>query len=72
MGPGELEDLRSALSCVYVKLEAETITQPDVIELQARAEILEGEIGAILDADVLEHMAERLPALPADSGETLF
>ncbi|MFE6857118.1 hypothetical protein [Nocardia sp. NPDC057668] len=75
MGPGELENLRSALSCVYLKLEAETITEPDVVELQTRAEVLEGEIGAILDAEVIERMGERprgAPSHSSDSADTLF
>ncbi len=45
-----LEGLRSALSCVYEKLEAESLTHPDSIELVARAEALEDQIDTLQDA----------------------
>lgn len=45
----ELEDLRSALSCVYEKLNAESLTGPDSIELVARAEVLQNQIDAVED-----------------------
>lgn len=46
----KLEDLRSALSCVYEKLEAESLTEPDSIELVARAEAIQDQIDTIQDA----------------------
>ncbi|WP_040806746.1 hypothetical protein [Nocardia concava] len=48
----ELEDLRSLLSCVFVKLEAESLTEPDRVELVARAEVVQERIDAIQDAVV--------------------
>ncbi|MFI6866152.1 hypothetical protein [Nocardia sp. NPDC050406] len=43
----KLEDLRSALSCVFEKLGAESLTEPDRVELIARAEVLEDEIDTL-------------------------
>ncbi|MFE3102156.1 hypothetical protein ACFROC_01330 [Nocardia tengchongensis] len=45
----KLEDLRSALSCVFEKLGAESLTEPDRIELVARAEVVQDQIDAIQD-----------------------
>ncbi|RDI67414.1 hypothetical protein [Nocardia pseudobrasiliensis] len=47
----KLEDLRSALSCVMEKLGAESLTEPDRIELVARAEVVQDQIDAIQDGD---------------------
>ncbi len=44
----ELEDLRSTLSCVFEKLDAESLTEPDRVELVARAEVVQDQIDAIL------------------------
>ncbi|MGW4533542.1 hypothetical protein ACWEOI_21585 [Nocardia sp. NPDC004340] len=46
---GKLEDLRSVLSCVFEKLGAESLTEPDRVELVARAEIVQDQIDAIQD-----------------------
>ncbi|RDI51598.1 hypothetical protein [Nocardia mexicana] len=43
----KLEDLRSALSCVFEKLGAESLTEPDRVELVARAEVVQDRIDAI-------------------------
>ncbi|WP_433655048.1 hypothetical protein ACQPW1_29500 [Nocardia sp. CA-128927] len=43
----KLEDLRSALSCVYEKLGAESLTEPDSVELVGRAEVIQDQIDAI-------------------------
>ncbi|MFI6217812.1 hypothetical protein ACIBCD_37895 [Nocardia brasiliensis] len=43
----ELEDLRSMLSCVFEKLGAESLTEPDRVELVARAEVVQDQIDAI-------------------------
>ncbi|MVU80540.1 hypothetical protein GPX89_25235 [Nocardia sp. ET3-3] len=48
----ELEDLRSVLSCVFEKLGAESLTEPDRVELVARAEVVQDQIDAIQDAAV--------------------
>ncbi|WP_327145840.1 hypothetical protein [Nocardia sp. NBC_01327] len=45
----KLEDLRSVLSCVYQKLDAESLTEPDRVELVARAEVVQDQIDAIQD-----------------------
>ncbi|MEU1205825.1 hypothetical protein [Nocardia sp. NPDC005825] len=45
----KLEDLRSALSCVFEKLGAESLTEPDRVELVARAEVVQEQIDAIQD-----------------------
>ncbi|MEV6073211.1 hypothetical protein AB0L82_42270 [Nocardia sp. NPDC052001] len=45
----ELENLRSALSCVYEKLGAESLTEPDRVELVARAEVVQDRIDALQD-----------------------
>ncbi|WP_280356086.1 hypothetical protein [Nocardia otitidiscaviarum] len=66
----KLEDLRSALSCVFEKLGAESLTEPDRVELVARAEVVQDQIDAIQDADGEEHV--RITAAPEPSGERLF
>lgn len=66
-----LEDLRSALSCVYLKLDAESLTHPDSIELSARAGVLQDHIDAILDST--EPQPQALPRpIPPPSSEQLF
>ncbi|MEC3918527.1 hypothetical protein [Nocardia sp. CDC160] len=45
----ELEELRSVLSCVFEKLGAESLTEPDRVELVARAEVVQEQIDAIED-----------------------
>ncbi|MEV6769544.1 hypothetical protein AB0N05_13045 [Nocardia sp. NPDC051030] len=45
----KLEGLRSALSCVFEKLGAESLTEPDRVELVARAEVVQDQIDAIQD-----------------------
>ncbi|UGT43636.1 hypothetical protein LTV02_09735 [Nocardia yamanashiensis] len=47
----KLEDLRSTLSCVFEKLGAETLTEPDRVELVARAEVVQEQIDAIQYAE---------------------
>ncbi|WP_280275640.1 hypothetical protein [Nocardia wallacei] len=37
------------LSCVFEKLGAESLTEPDRVELVARAEVVQGQIEAIQD-----------------------
>ncbi|MFE2961285.1 hypothetical protein [Nocardia tengchongensis] len=55
----KLEDLRSALSCVYEKLGAESLTEPDRVELVARAEVVQDQIDAIQDViDDEEQLAD--------------
>ncbi|WP_405136099.1 hypothetical protein [Nocardia sp. NBC_01388] len=53
----QLEDLRSALSCVYQKLDAESLTEPDRVELVARAEVVQDQIDAIQNAIGNEELA---------------
>ncbi|MBL1076444.1 hypothetical protein JK358_18765 [Nocardia sp. 2] len=45
----KLEDLRSLLSCVVEKLGAESLTEPDRVELVARAAVVQDQIDAIQD-----------------------
>ncbi|MEV0463849.1 hypothetical protein ACFXO9_12535 [Nocardia tengchongensis] len=55
----KLEDLRSALSCVFEKLGAESLTEPDRVELVARAEVVQDQIDAIQDViDDEEQLAD--------------
>ncbi|WP_157534921.1 hypothetical protein [Nocardia inohanensis] len=51
----KLEDLRSTLSCVFEKLGAESLTEPDRVELEERAEVVQTQIDEIQDADWHEH-----------------
>ncbi|GAB4583930.1 hypothetical protein [Nocardia sp. IFM 10818] len=68
-----LEDLRSALSCVFEKLDAESLTEPDRVELVARAEVVQDRIDAIQDAiDDEEHPRTRTTPAPKPSGDRLF
>ncbi|MCU1639897.1 MAG: hypothetical protein JWN03_172 [Nocardia sp.] len=61
----ELEGLRSALSCVYEKLDAESLTEPDSTELVARAEVIQDQIDAIQDAISNDEVARtRTPPAP--------
>lgn len=69
----KLEDLRSALSCVYQKLDAESLTQPDNIELVARAEVIQDQIDAIQDAIGNDEVARtRTRPAPPPSSDRLF
>ncbi|MFC9440459.1 hypothetical protein [Nocardia sp. NPDC057030] len=62
-----LEDLRSVLSCVFEKLGAESLTEPDRVELVARAEVVQDRIDAIQDVfDDEEPVATSAPESPAD------
>ncbi|SUA75716.1 Uncharacterised protein [Nocardia otitidiscaviarum] len=65
-----LENLRSALSCVFEKLGAESLTEPDRVELVMRAEIVQDQIDAIQDAVGEEYV--RTATLPEPSGDRLF
>ncbi|MGW4243883.1 hypothetical protein [Nocardia sp. NPDC004722] len=44
---GRLEALRSELSCVFEKLGAESLTEPDRVELVGRAEVVQDRIDAL-------------------------
>ncbi|GAB2538340.1 hypothetical protein [Nocardia heshunensis] len=50
----DLENLRSVLSCVFEKLGAESLTEPDRIDLESRAEVVQDQIDAIQYADGAE------------------
>ncbi|MGW2660485.1 hypothetical protein ACWCW7_05935 [Nocardia tengchongensis] len=63
----KLEDLRSVLSCVFEKLGAESLTEPDRVELVARAEVVQDQIDAI--QDVIDD--EEQP-VPEPWGDRLF
>ncbi|WP_194836600.1 hypothetical protein [Nocardia sp. XZ_19_369] len=69
----KLEDLRSVLSCVFEKLGAESLTEPDRVELVTRAEVVQDQIDAIEDVVCDE---ERVPVRtthePEPSGDRLF
>ncbi|QLY29174.1 hypothetical protein [Nocardia huaxiensis] len=66
----KLEDLRSVLSCVFEKLGAECLTEPDRVELVARAEVVQDQIDAIQDDIDDERM--RTTAAPEPSDDRLF
>ncbi|MFD8246641.1 hypothetical protein [Nocardia sp. NPDC059691] len=70
----KLEDLRSVLSCVFEKLGAESLTEPDRIELVARAEVVQDQIDAIEDViDDEERVRVGTTTLvPEPSGDRLF
>ncbi|MBF6134219.1 hypothetical protein IU501_14580 [Nocardia otitidiscaviarum] len=68
----KLEDLRSVLSCVFEKLGAESLTEPDRVELVARAEAVQDQIDAIQDAGGEENGRLRTTALPEPPGDRLF
>ncbi|MBB5916948.1 hypothetical protein BJY24_005860 [Nocardia transvalensis] len=70
---GKLEDLRSVLSCVFEKLGAESLTEPDRVELVARAEVVQDQIEAIQDGiDDEERARMRTTAVPEPTGDRLF
>lgn len=69
----DLEDLRSALSCVYEKLGAESLTEPDRVELVARAEVVQDRIDAIQDVLGNDELARtRTRPAPPPSSDRLF
>lgn len=69
----KLEDLRSALSCVYEKLGAESLTEPDCIELVARAEVIQDQIDTIQDAVGNDEVASaRTTPTPPPASDRLF
>lgn len=67
----KLEDLRSALSCVYEKLGAESLTEPDRVELVARAEVVQDQIDAIQYA-VGDEEGARIGDAPVPESDPLF
>ncbi|MEV6073395.1 hypothetical protein AB0L82_43195 [Nocardia sp. NPDC052001] len=70
-----LEELRSALSLIYEKLDTETITEPECIELEERAGVIQDEIDAILNvigAEVQKALRERPRPASPPSSERLF
>ncbi|MFI6173457.1 hypothetical protein ACIBCN_42230 [Nocardia sp. NPDC051052] len=69
----KLEDLRSVLSCVFEKLGAESLTEPDQVELVARAEVVQDQIEAIQDVvGDEERIRMRTTPVPEPSGDRLF
>ncbi|MGW0247232.1 hypothetical protein ACWDYH_11400 [Nocardia goodfellowii] len=69
----KLEDLRSVLSCVFEKLGAESLTEPDRVELVARAGVVQDRIDAIEDAvDEEERVRMRTLPVPEPSSDLLF
>ncbi|MFD6463949.1 hypothetical protein, partial [Streptomyces roseolus] len=65
------EDLRSVLSCVFEKLNAESLTEPDRVELVARAETVQDQIDAA--QDVIDHEeAVRTAPEPEPAADRLF
>ncbi|MFJ1455079.1 hypothetical protein [Nocardia sp. N2S4-5] len=70
---GKLEDLRSVLSCVFERLGAESLTEPDRVELVARAEVVQDQIDAIRDViDDEERVRMRTMPVPEPTGDRLF
>ncbi|MGW4354236.1 hypothetical protein ACWELJ_19330 [Nocardia sp. NPDC004582] len=70
---GGLEELRSVLSCVFEKLGAESLTEPDRVELVARAAVVQDQIDAIQDGVGDEERVDgRATAVPDPSGDRLF
>ncbi|WP_405486341.1 hypothetical protein [Nocardia sp. NBC_00511] len=68
-----LESLRSTLSCVYLKLEAESLTEPDRVELIARAEVVQDQVDAIQDVVDDDELARPGAApVPPSSDDRLF
>lgn len=65
-----LEDLLSVLSCVFEKLGAESLTEPDRVELVARAEVVQDQIDAI--QDVIDEERMRATPAPEPSADRLF
>ncbi|WP_159080295.1 hypothetical protein [Nocardia suismassiliense] len=69
----KLEDLRSVLSCVFEKLGAESLTEPDRVELVTRAEVVQDQIDAIQDVGCdEEHVHMRTTQVPEPSDDRLF
>ncbi|MFE3056008.1 hypothetical protein [Nocardia sp. NPDC059239] len=69
----KLENLRSVLSCVFEKLEAESLTEPDRVELVARAEAVQDQIDAIEDVIADEELVcTRTAPVPEHSSDRLF
>lgn len=69
----KLEDLRSALSCVFEKLGAESLTEPDRVELVARAEVVQDQIDAIQDVVADEERVHmRTTPAPEPTTDRLF
>ncbi|MFF0633881.1 hypothetical protein ACFYTS_15405 [Nocardia sp. NPDC004151] len=69
----KLEDLRSVLSCVFEKLGHESLTEPDRVELVARAEVVQDQIDAIQDVIDDEERGRMLTTpVPEPSGDQLF
>ncbi|MFF3226921.1 hypothetical protein ACFYV7_29285 [Nocardia suismassiliense] len=69
----KLEDLRSVLSCVFEKLGAESLTEPDRVELVTRAEVVQDQIDAIQDVVCDgERVHLRTTHAPEPSGDRLF
>ncbi|WP_156959391.1 hypothetical protein [Nocardia sp. BMG51109] len=61
------------LSCVVEKLGAESLTEPDRVELVARAEVVQDQIEAIQDViDDEERLRMRATPVPEPSGDRLF
>lgn len=67
----ELENLRSVLSCVFEKLGAETLTEPDRVELVARAEVVQERIDTIQDV-ISDEAGEAIGTVPDPSEDRLF
>ncbi|WP_158675581.1 hypothetical protein [Nocardia stercoris] len=69
----KLEDLRSALSCVFEKLGAESLTEPDRVELVERAGVVQDQIDALQDAvDDEEPVPMQPTPVPEPFGDRLF
>lgn len=61
------------LSCVFEKLGAESLTEPDRVELVARAEVVQDQIDEIQDVvRDEEHVDMRTTHAPEPSGDRLF
>lgn len=61
------------LSCVFEKLGAESLTEPDRVELVARAGVVQDRIDAIEDAvDEEERVRMRTLPVPEPSSDLLF
>ncbi|WP_067538821.1 hypothetical protein [Nocardia crassostreae] len=66
-----LEDLRSARSCVFEKLDAESLTEPDRVELVAHGEAVQNQIDAIQDV-IDDEVRMRTMPVPEPSDDRLF
>ncbi|GAB2681538.1 hypothetical protein [Nocardia goodfellowii] len=60
------------LSCVFEKLGAESLTEPDRVDLVARAEVVQDRIDAIEDAVDEEGVRMRPLPVPEPSSDRLF